>query len=700
MDMKLIKIVVAIGIFLAFTLVLYLYLKPHKQKMKGFAQVNSVAAMVALFPTTAHDIKTQTEQAISQAQKAIEILLAVPAHERTYENTAYALDVLGSLSDVAILRSSLSAIEMVSPQEELRSAAHDAVKTINDFWVDAIENNVKVYQALKEYAADGAQQENLTEEQRYFLQKTLEDFKRGGSELPEAKRQEVGALKKELAKLEQEFEVNIAADNKTISVQADDLAGLDQSFIDTLVRAEDGGYILGVDYPTYFNVMDNCSVSQTRKKLYRAFNQRAYPINDANLKLVIAKRDQLAHLLGFESYAQLDLADQMVKTPERAEKFLHDLIKRASAKEQQEFERLVGELPENISLTADGKFNPWDISYIKAQYKKKHFTIDERAIAEYFPMQKTIDGLLDIYKKFFSLEFKEVPVSGLWHDDVRLIEVYDAEKNFLGYLLLDLYPRPNKFSHACNMTIVSAVITPDGKRPPAVSLVIANFPKPTAEKPSLLKRDDVNTFFHEFGHALHGLLGRTAVASFSGTSVKRDFVELPSQMLEEWLSDKEIIRNLSSHYITGAQLPEDILNNILRLKHFDSGYFVVRQGFLAQLALDYYKNGAVKDVAALLRDNFIRTLTHTAFDPENHMYASFGHLMGYGAKYYGYLWSKVFALDLFDAIKKEGLLNPVMGKKYVDEVIGKGGSVDPNILLRNFLGREPNQEAFLKDLGL
>lgn len=698
--LKTIKIVLLLLFIVALSVVMYRLLKKQRGKSTGLAQVSSIAGIIALFPTTVQEIQTKTATSIQEAEQALERLVIIPADQRTYENTVYAFDVICSLSDLAIMRSSLSAVEMVSPQEELRTAAHEAVKTINEFWVDHVENNLALYKSLKDYEEQRVSLENLSDEQRYFLTKTLEDFKRNGMELPVEKRQQVGELKKELAKLEQEFEVNIAKDNRTVAVPREGLAGLDDDFIASLQKTPEGNYILGVDYPTYYNVMENCTDSQTRKKLYRAFNNRAYPINEANLKLVIAKRDQLAKLLGFSSYAQLDLDDQMVENPERAEQFLHELIQRAATKEQQEYEQLVAELPADIALTADGKIEPWDLPYVKALYKKKHFTIDEREIAEYFPMQKTIDGLLGIYKKFLSLDFKEVPVTGLWHEDVKLVEVYDAQKNFLGYLLLDLYPRPNKFSHACNMTIVPAVTMPDGSRPPAVSLVIANFPKPTPTKPALLKRDDVNTFFHEFGHALHGLLGRTTVASFSGTNVKRDFVEMPSQMLEEWLTDKDILRSLSSHYKTGQPLSDEVIDKILELKHFDPGYWVVRQGFFAQLALDYYKDGDSKDIVGIFRTLYQKNLPHTAFDHENHMYASFGHLMGYGAKYYGYLWSKVFALDLFDAIKKEGLLNPVVGKKYVDTVIGKGGSQDPNDLLVNFLGRAPNQEAFLKDLGL
>jgi thimet oligopeptidase len=216
----------------------------------------------------------------------------------------------------------------------------------------------------------------------------------------------------------------------------------------------------------------------------------------------------------------------------------------------------------------------------------------------------------------------------------------------------------------------------------------------------LLKRSDVSTFFHEFGHALHGLLGRTAIASMSGTSVKRDFVELPSQMLEEWLNDKEILQHISEHYVTGTSLPDELIETILTIKNINSGMFIQRQVYLSLLSLAYFDAGQHKDVEAVMKALYKKMRRYTWYDESDHQFASFGHLTGYAAKYYGYMWSRVFALDLFDTIKQHGLLDPEIGQRYVSTVLSKGGSKDPNELLQDFLGRAPNQEAFIRDLGL
>lgn len=655
----------------------------------------------ALVPKTVTELQDRIARAKANALDTIKQIVEIDDAQRTFENTASALDKLASLSDLAIMLNVTEMLTMVSTDDQLREAAQKESVLMKEFLVENIGNNVQLYQALKNYD-ERKNAEQLTPEQQYFLQQTLDDFKRAGLDLPHDAQVRVIALKKELAQLSQQFDDAIAQDNRTIQATKEQLAGLDEDFINARAHTDEGLYTVGIDYPTFFKVMENCTVADTRKRLYEAYNNRAYPQNEQVLKQVIAKRDELAQELGFASYAHLNLDDSMVGTPERAQVFLDELIKRSAQKEQQEFDLLVKDLPASVTLTPAGKINPWDTAFVKNQYKKKYLAVDEEEIAQYFPMDKTIEGLLDVYRQFLGIELVEAPISGLWHPDVRLIELYASKdkKELLGYLLLDLYPRDNKFSHACEMGLLPSILLETGANKPGLALLICNFTKATADKPSLIPRDFVKTFFHEFGHGIHQLLGRTKIASFSGTQVKRDFVEMPSQMLEEWLWDKEILQKVSGHYKTGEPLSDDLITKINTLKNFDSGYFILRQAFLSQLALDYYAAGADKDVKQILRDLYRSILKNAVFVESNNMYANFGHLMGYGAQYYGYMWSKVFALDMFDQIRKQGLLNPEIGKKYIDDILAPGGSKDPNELLKNFLGREPSQEAFFKDLGI
>jgi thimet oligopeptidase len=659
----------------------------------------TVKEIVRLFPKKAGNIEKRAKNYIKQAKKRCKEIIAVPADQRTYTNTVRPFDNVLGVSDFAVFARTMELLEMVSPEEEVRKAAHDAALSVKSFIVD-IQSSRKLYEAFKEYVEGNMQREELSAEERYFIQETMNEFKRNGLELPDDVLLRLKSIKKEINQLSLDFNQHIAEDTSAIIVNSkEELVGLDDDFIDALRLTRDGRYIVGVDYPTYFAVMERCTVSATRKALHEAFENRAYPINEPILQELIAKRDEYAVVLGYENYAQYDLENQMVQSPERAQVFLDTVLQRADVKEAQEFAQIFKELPEGVELI-DGKFAPWDYRFMSDRYKKQHFAVDEHAIAEYFPMEKTIQGLLAIYEAFFSLTFEEIPIGKLWSNDVRLLQVYDEKLDLLGYILLDLYPRANKYSHACNLTLVPAVYDKEGKPNIALTVIVANFPKPTDTKPSLLNRSDVRTFFHEFGHALHGLLGRTHVVSFSGTATKVDFVELPSQMLEEWLWDKDMLKKVSEHYLTGEPLPDDVIDRILAAKHVDSGFFVQRQAFLSKLSLAYFLAGADKDVHGIQKELAESIIKHRETISGDHFYTSFGHLTEYGAKYYGYLWSKVFALDVFAEIKKQGLLNPEAGKKYVQCIIGRGGSVDPNQLLKDFLGREPNDKAFFVDMGL
>ena len=695
------KQLIALALLIILLTVTFGYCARMREPSMLSENIKSIEDVKNLFPKTSQEIEQDTQKYMQEAKGAVDAIIAIPKEKRTFANTAKALDDLESRSNFSIKHDFFAVTEYLYPDKAMRDAAHIAQEEIQAFSVEHIANNKKLYEAFKAYAQGNALKEDLNAEQRYFIQETMKGFKRAGLDLPDEKLEKVKELKKKLQKLVMEFDRNIAQDASTIEVTRHELVGLPDDFIDELKKADNGKYILGVDYPTYSRVMQYATVEPMRKRHYEAFSNRAYPANEQLLKDIVAVRDELAKLLGYESFAALNIDDQMVKSAKKAEAFLQDVRAKAEKKDNQELDAFIKELPESVVLMPDGKVKAWDLALLKTRYKQKNFNIDEQKIAEYFPMEHTVEQLLDIYRQFLGVDFKEVPVSGLWHEDVKLVEVYNKDRSQLyGYLFLDLHPRPNKYSHAAHAGIVPAVKLPDGKRLPAVSVVMANFTKPTKDKPSLLLRNEVSTFFHEFGHALHALLGATELGSFAGTRVKTDFVEMPSQMLEEWLWDKEILKKVSKHYQTGEPLSDEVIDNIIALKRYDSGGFVTRQAMLAQYALEMFKPGADKDPYTILHTLLPKALPRMYYGPEYRLFTNFGHLTGYGAKYYGYLWSKVFALDLFDTIKKTGLLNPEIGKRYVTEIIGKGGSVDPNQLLKNFLGREPRKDAFIRDLGL
>ena len=659
--------------------------------------IKTIDDLKKLFPTTVDEIVDLANKAIKDAQQAIQSIVSIPLEKQNFETIAHSFD-----KAIVKFRQALNTLEilvMISPDPDLRKMAEEQSILLQKHAIDLFSQNKDLYTTLKNYNEQKAPHESLTQKELYFLDEILKDYKRNGLDLPEAERQKAITLTKELAELTTEFDKNIYADNSTITVTRDELAGLDDNFIESLKKTDDGRYILGIDYPTFNKVMSFCSVGSTRKKLYELYTNRAYPKNESVLSAIIQKRHELATLLGFPSFAHLSLDSEMVKTPERAEEFLRNLISKINVKETLEFKDLTKNLPESIKLSDNGKIYPWDRLYLLELYKKNNFNIDENEISNYFPMENTLKELLAIYHQFLDIDLTEQPINGLWDSEIRLITVH-KNKQLLGYLLLDLYPRENKYNHACQATIIPALRLPNNTVQPAVAVVIANFPKPTANQPSLLKRKDVTTFFHEFGHALHALLGATKLGSLSGTNVKTDFVEMPSQMLEEWLWDDAILKQVSSHYQTNKPLSDDIIKTLIDLKNIDTGNQLQNQLVYALLSLNYFKEDAPKDLHGLFKTIFNQIKNHDEFFDNSHFYASFGHLTGYGAKYYSYLWSKVFALDLFDTIRKQGLLNPVIGTRYRDTILAKGGSKDPNELLVDFLGREPNQDAFIQDLGL
>ena len=661
------------------------------------AHIQSLHDVVILFPTSPDEVRKRASQTLKNVIHQIQILVELPPDQLTYDNTLRHFDRI--MDTFHRTTQVLEALFNLSPHEHIRKTAQEELLKLQQAAIDLFTYNLKLYHVIAQHAQTRAITESLSDEERRFEQETLEEFSRNGLHLPEDKRARISALQKELANTSMLFDKNINEDDSKIIVSREELAGIDDEFIATLRKTDDGRFILGVDYPTYSKIIEQCQTRETRKKLYEAFSARAYPANIPVLEKIIALRDTIARETGYTSFAHLSLESEMAKTPKIVEQFLLDLWQKASQKELIELNALKDELPASITLTPDGKIYPWDKAYINELHKKQKFNIDEYAIAEYFPMDSTVNGLLKIYESFFSISFKQVSLAGLWHEDVKTLEVYKQEK-LIGYILMDLHPRDAKYKHAMQMTIVPALLSENNDIIPSVVVVVANFPKATAHKPSLLLRSDVTTFFHEFGHALHAILGATRLASQSGTHTKHDFVEMPSQMLEEWLFDENILYNLSNHYITGEKLPKTTIATLLKLKNINSGSWITRQIFLSLLSLHCFKEGAHKNTQDIMKTLHEKIRTHDYYDPKNHMQASFGHLTSYGARYYGYLWSKVFALDLFATIKQHGLLNPEIGERYSSTVLGKGGSKDPNELLFDFLGRAPNNEAFFKDLGL
>ncbi|KAG5476459.1 hypothetical protein LSCM1_04165 [Leishmania martiniquensis] len=679
-----------------------------------FANISAVEKCAALFPKTVTACEELVKDAKRRAEQSLSKIYGVAATDRTFCNTAKPMDIAAAELDVST--SLLSVIASVSPSKEVRDEATKRIVELESFTIDNFESNRRLYSALKDVCAAPAYEAEYTSgkaprEYTFWMEEQLADYRRKGMELPEAEFQKVVQLQKELASLCTEFQHNISEDKTEVHFAADALKGVPESALSALQRTGDDKYMLKMDYPTYFAIMKNCEVASTRQTMARAFTNRAFPVNDKLLKEIIEKRHQLAVILGYPSFAHLYISDKMAKTPETAQTFVDGLIPKVQKKWAEEASLLKKHLHPSCSLSPAGDIEVYDIPFMINQIKKKLLNVSETEIQEYFPMDATVKALFDIYQSFFDVTFLQVDNgSELWHNDAKTLVVNDNKNgNVLGYIILDLFPREGKYSHACCHSVVPPIQLTEGENEfsPALAVVIANFPAATTERPALFLHDDVETFFHEFGHAIHSLMGRTRMATFAGTRVKRDFVELPSQMLEEWLWEPEILEKITSHYKTKEVLPRTLIDAKVASKNAFSGRDTLRQLQFATYSLQIFglpfstQSRDDLNTTQLFFDIEPRVMPGVSYDHSTHFECAFGHLTGYGAGYYGYMWSKVFALDLFEYIRSHnGLLDPKMGHRYVDCIIGVGGSQDPNDMLAKFLGRQPNNEAFLRNIDV
>ena len=693
---------VLIGGSLGFLLAHKVPLSKEKVIMKsvsqGYKKVDSASLACAVFPKTSQEIIERSDRAQKMALECINTLIALSPEQYTQATVLRAFDVLKAA--IASELSVLGLVKSVYPEQEILDVAEKQFVLLNQFIIEHIDSNSQMYQVFKTYQMGAAQKENLSEGDRYFLNKVLENFELQGLNLSAEKQEKVLALKKQCAQLESEFHRLIDQDATIIKASEEALAGVPEDFKTTLQHDVDL-YVLPMNYPVQAMVMNYCTVEPTRKQYSKAFSNKAYPQNESILQEIIRIRDEFSKLLGYESFAAYDLKTQMIKTSERAWDFENDLQKKALVAAEKDFNQLVSDLPEGVSLTKEGKLDSWNFGFVSTYFKKKYYSIDEQVFAEYFPMEKTISALIGIYEQFFSVTIEWVTVANMWHADVRLLQVKNkANGTLLGYIFLDMFPREKKYGHAAAFESVLGIKKEDGAILPSVVTLVCNFTKPTAEKPSLLRYSEVTTFFHEFGHAMHVMLGATKYYAVSGFNTETDFVELPSQMLENWMENKEILTMVSSHYVTGESLPEDLIEKRIELIKIGQGLFIASQLTLGMVSLELFGPHHMEPLADVYKRFTELNNKHLAYDTDTHRYCSFGHLTGYGPKYYGYLWSLVLAEDVFEQIQKEGLLNPVAGKKYVDAILSHGGSKDANDMLRDYLGREPRFDAFYKKMGL
>jgi thimet oligopeptidase len=644
------------------------------------------------YPTVTPDtIAELTSETIARCDELIAQVVAVDT-DRTFADTLAPIEEV--TATLALAYGQGPFLSHVHPDAAVRDAARESEEALSKWQVGIIFRR-DLYEAISAYAAT-SEAASLEGESKRLLDFTLRDFRRAGHELTQDRRDELERLQNRMVELAIAFSKNIADVDDALIVSADDLSGLPDSYVARL-QTERDGYKVTMAYPDVIPFLENAERRDLRERLMFLFTNRASAANRPILAEAVDIREKMAALFDLPSWAHHQMEVKMAERPEIVETFYTQLVEPLTAFGKEEVAVLAAMLE---SDTGDTAFYSWDRRFYDTKLRKSVYGVDQNEVSKYFPLDAVIDGLLDLTGEVFGLEYHTRDDAPSWHPDVVAYDIVDAASgNPVAIFMADLFPRPDKYTHAAAFPLVPGRRLPHGGYQLPVSTIVANFTKPSADAPSLLQHSEVETLFHEFGHILHMSLGHTDFTRFSGASTEWDFVEAPSQIMEEWCWRSEILRRFARHHGTGATIPESLVEKLVAARHVDEALDTLRQISFGKLDMALHGPGDHSDLDAITLDaEAIGLMPHQegTFFP-----ASFDHLLnGYDAGYYGYLWSKVFGLDMFSRFEEAGVTSPVVGREYRKEILEPGGSRDAKDLLRAFLGREPNNEAFLRHVGL
>jgi peptidyl-dipeptidase Dcp len=651
------------------------------------------------------DFKPAFERAIEIGRAEIDALID-NAEAPNFQNTIAALDFAGETLDR--LSSIFFNLNSAETNDEIQRIAQEVSPLLTAFSND-ITLNERLFARIK-HVYDEKDALDLTPEQQMLLDKKYKSFARNGALLSEEDKKRLREIDTQLAKLKLTFGENVLAETNNYQLHLtneSDLAGLPDGAIEaarSLAESQQKeGWIFTLDHPSYGPFVTYADNRELRKEIAvaagrKAFQQNEYN-NEQNVLRIANLRHKRANLLGYQTHSHFVLEERMAQHPDTVKKFLNDLLEKAKPAAVKEFAEMVRFAKQRDAIDI---FQKWDSAYYSEKLKQQLFAIDDEQLKPYFKLENVLSGAFEVARKLFGIHFTEVLNIDKYHEDVQTFEVTDDEGTLVAIFYSDFFPRKGKRNGAWMTSFKPQYIKNGINERPHVSIV-CNFTKPTATKPSLLTFNEVTTLFHEFGHALHGMLANTTYPSLSGTSVYWDFVELPSQILENWCYEPEALALFARHYQTNEVIPQDYIRKIKESASFQEGIATMRQLSFGLLDMAFHANdpSEIKSVKSYEKAAFEPTALYPDVE-ENCMSVSFSHIFqgGYSSGYYSYKWAEVLDADAFEYFQQEGIFNPEVGRKFVENILSKGGTEQPMELYKRFRGQEPKPDALLRRAGL
>ncbi len=643
----------------------------------ALAALGEAAALVSGSPAA---LTAATGAARDKARAEVARLKAMPlprapaAALESYDQAMAALSDASAQAEVA---------RNASPDEALRQAAEVADQELQKLATE-LSLDRGLYEALASLELTGEDQET-----RHWVARELREFRRAGVDRDEETRTKVRALNEELVRIGQEFGRNVRQDVRRVLLDPVELEGLPADYIDAHPPGADGKVTVTTDYPDVFPFLSYAKSARAREAVWRAFNTRAHPQNLSVLSRMLIGRHELATLLGYDSYASYATENKMIGTAGAARGFIDKIAAAAAGRGEADLAVLLARKRRDDPAAA--RLDSWDSSYYTDRVKAEQYQFDAQAARPYFEFARVLKGVLDVTGQLFQLEYRELKDAVVWHPDVTVHDVHDAPTGkLLGRIYLDLHPREGKYKHAAQYTLVSGrrgVRLPEGA-------LLCNFPKPGTQ-PALLEHSEVSTLFHEFGHLLHHVLGgHTRWAGLSGVRTEWDFVEAPSQMLEEWTRDVSVLQTFARHHQTGEPIPAETIARMRAADEFAKGMMVRRQMFLAATSLVLHERDPRGLDTTLVLAELQARYSPFPYVEGTFMQCSFGHLEGYSAAYYTYMWSLVIAKDLFTVFEQRGLFDQQAAGRYRRAILEPGGGKPAAALVEEFLGRPYDFRAY------